>query len=285
MSLEHPADLLLAAIARTGTCACVGIDPAPDLMPAELASIGDSSTLLRTFSAAVIDASAGIVPAVKFQSACFERFGWQGVRELEQAMHKARSAGLIVILDAKRGDIGSTSAHYAAAAVNAGAHWITANGYLGTSGLEPFAAAGLGMFVLVRTSNPDSDEIQSNELAAPKVGSVAEHMASVVARLGSTRLGASGLSAVGAVVGATKPADGAALRRIMPDQFFLIPGYGAQGGTIDDIRTMRRPEAPGRGGILVNASRSVTYPKGDGPWAGRVRDAVKRLADDLRGVA
>jgi orotidine-5'-phosphate decarboxylase len=90
---------------------------------------------------------------------------------------------------------------------------------------------------------------------------------------------------VGAVVGATKPADGAALRRIMPDQFFLIPGYGAQGGTIDDIRTMRRPDAQGRGGILVNASRSVTYPKGDGPWARRVSDAVKRLADDLRGVA
>lgn len=286
------ADRLLDAIAKTGTCACVGIDPALELMPAELRVPGDELSTLRRFSQTMIDLSARVVPGVKFQSACYERFGSQGVAELERAIAVARDAGLFVILDAKRGDIGSTSAHYAAAVTRAGADAVTVNGYLGFSGVEPFVAAGLGVFVLVRTSNPDSDEIQARRLHVPPAGptsapgpTLAEHMAAIVARLGAASTGAHGLSSVGAVVGATKLADAAALRAIMPGQFFLIPGYGAQGGTIEAIRSMRRDDSPGRGGILVNASRSVSYPPGDAPWADRVRKAVSAFADEFRGLA
>lgn len=286
---NSPADRLLAAIGKTGTCACVGIDPVLELMPAELRTSGDELAALRLFSRTMIDLSAGIVPAVKFQSACFERFGSQGVAELERAIGVARAAGLFVILDAKRGDIGSTSAHYAASVTRAGADAVTVNGYLGFSGVEPFVAAGLGVFVLVRTSNPDSDEIQGQRLHAPGASSpgptLAEHMAAMVARLGASAMGAGGLSSVGAVVGATKLADAAALRAIMPGQFFLIPGYGAQGGTIEAIRSMRREDGPGRGGILVNASRSVSYPSGEGAWPDRVRKSIAALADEFRGLA
>src|SRR5262249_2518895 len=134
-----------------------------------------------------------------------------------------------------------------------GADALTVSGYLGPDTIEPFLKPGHGAFVLVRTSNPGSDAVQSLPLADGRT--IAEMMADHVAALGATRRGKRGLSDVGAVVGATKAADAASLRKRMPDQIFLVPGYGAQGGRLDDVRPMLRPGArwPGDSGVLVTA--------------------------------
>jgi len=277
-------DLLAHAIDRVGSPVCVGLDPVLEMLPAELrARHHEPIAAIDEFSREVLKAIAGVVPAVKFQSACFERYGSRGVAVLEDRCAEAARLGLVVILDAKRGDIGISAAHYAAAAKRLHAHAITVSGYLGPSGVEPFLDAGLGVFVLVRTSNPDSDTVQSHPLADGRT--VATMMADHVATLGATRLGECGLSNVGAVVGATKSAEAAALRRRMPRQVFLIPGYGAQGGTADDIRAMARSESttPASSGILVTASRSVIYAEsGASPWTEAVRGATAAMASSIR---
>ncbi|MBY0113239.1 MAG: orotidine-5'-phosphate decarboxylase [Phycisphaerales bacterium] len=278
------ADLLVQAISSKGSPVCVGLDPALEQLP-EATRRDDPVEAIEMFSRGVIDAVAPHVPAIKFQSACYERHGWRGMRVLESCMHHARNLGLVVVLDAKRGDIGISSNHYAAAAAGAGAHFVTVNGYLGLSGVEPFLNAGLGVFVLVRTSNPDSAAVQSEKLASG--ATVAEHMAGLVHTLGVAHIGAAGLSAVGAVVGATQSREAGALRALMPDQIFLIPGYGAQGGTADDIRVMRRAsQPPEKSGVLVTASRSVIYAKAtEGQhWLEAVGTAAKNLAHEIRDV-
>lgn len=276
--MSHFADRLAAAIARVGSPVCVGLDPVLDALPAEVrARHHEPLGAIAEFSSGVLRAVAAHVPAVKLQAACYERYGARGVAVLEQTIQDAVGLGLAVVLDAKRGDIGISASHYAAAAARTGAHAITVSGYLGPSGITPFLDAGLGVFVLVRTSNPDSDAVQSAPLADGR--RVAELMADLVAGLGRTRVGACGLSDVGAVVGATKSRDGAALRARMPEQIFLVPGYGAQGGTAEDVRALCRPDGSG---VLVTASRSIIYPgAGDGPWDRRVQAAAASLAREV----
>jgi orotidine-5'-phosphate decarboxylase len=191
-----------------------------------------------------------------------------------------------VILDAKRGDIGLSARHYAAAAF-APCHgapapqWITINGYLGADGMRPFLASGHGAFALVRTSNPGGTVLQAQRLADGRT--VAECLAGIVAELGREHLGASGYSTLGAVVGATQRAELEGLRRVMPQQIFLVPGYGAQGGTAEDVAACFHDR--GRGAI-VTASRSVIYAEApDGDWPRAVRDAARRLADEVGAVA
>jgi orotidine-5'-phosphate decarboxylase len=277
------ADTLADAIDRLENPACVGIDPMPDRFPAAIA--GSDLERTRAFCFAVIDAVAGVVPAVKPQSAMFERHGPEGVALLENVCHRARDAGLIVVLDAKRGDIGSTAAHYAAAAVRTRAHAITVNAYLGLSGIEPFLDAGLGVYALVRTSNPDSDAIQAKRLQGG--ATVAEHIAALLHDLGAKHIGKRGTSAVGAVVGATKAAgDGQALRAAMPNTPFLIPGVGAQGGTADDVRPLLRSASnastPGERAVLVNASRSVLYGDDTPDWPQAIHDRAEHFAQTLK---
>lgn len=274
------ADRLDAAIARFGSPACVGLDPVLDNIPAEVrARHHEPLGAVREFCHGVVRAVSDVVPALKPQSACFERFGPQGFALLEEITAEAVARGMVVVWDAKRGDIGTTSAHYAASGARIGAHAVTVNGYLGRSGIAPFLERRLGVFVLVRTSNPDSDELQGLRLADGRT--VAHAMADMVASIGAPLKGACGLSAVGAVVGATKAAEARELRERMPDQYFLIPGYGAQGGTAEDIRGMLRTD--GRG-VLVTASRSVIYAKGGGEWTANVRGAAEQLAAELRAV-
>ncbi|HYE02463.1 MAG TPA: orotidine-5'-phosphate decarboxylase, partial [Phycisphaerales bacterium] len=218
------ADRLAEAVARAGSPACVGLDPVLERLPEEVrGAYADPGQALVAFSRGVIDAVAGIVPAVKFQSACYERHDL--ARELRGLVLEARAAGLLVVLDAKRGDIGISAEHYAHAAFSGpgGADALTVSGYLGPDALAPFLVDGHGLFVLVRTSNPGSDQVQSLRLEGGR--SVAEMMAGHVRRLGAERVGSAGLSDVGAVVGATKAADAAALRELMPEQVFLVPGY------------------------------------------------------------
>ena len=307
-------DRLCDAIERLGTPACVGLDPVLERLPVPTKDTNGrpigAADRIEAFCAGVIEAVAGVVPIVKPQSACFERFGQAGVGVLKRTIQLARQRGLIVILDAKRGDIGTTAEHYAAAAFGAGssanaapgaaarsgldADAITLSGYMGMETVEPFLSAGglgageggRGVFVLVRTSNPGSDSIQAQRLADGRT--VAELMADEVAALGRAggRVGASGWSCVGAVVGATKSGEGAVLRKRMPEQMFLVPGFGAQGGTIEDIRPMLRGTGSVREwGVVVNASRSVLYPgETGGDWKRHVRDAAARFAEELRGL-
>ncbi len=293
-------DRLAAAVDRTGTVACVGIDPVvekfvPDMKPPNPADHGAAAGSIRRFCDGVIDAVREHVPIVKFQGACFERYGEHGVIALRQSIIHARQAGLLVLLDAKRGDIGISAEHYAAAVFDgpAAADAVTYSGYLGADTIEPMLRPGKGVFVLVRTSNPGSDAFQSLQLADGR--SVAEAMADVVHGLGATRRGGggTGLSDVGAVVGATKSAEAAALRTRMPETMFLIPGYGAQGGTIEDIRPALRPErhagSPSTFGVLVTASRSVIYPQlpkgaASANWRLAVSAAARGLVGELSAL-
>ncbi|MCI1649704.1 MAG: orotidine-5'-phosphate decarboxylase [Bifidobacterium tibiigranuli] len=229
------------------------------------------------FNRAVIDAVADIVPAVKVQVAMYEALGPAGIDAYTMTCEYAQQQGLYVIGDIKRGDIGSTAAAYAQhlsglpqtaipsadSAHKDGSYddlWhedaVTVNPYLGADGITPFVDAAKqtdkGIFVLVRTSNPSSKDIQELELASGE--RFYEHVADLVSNWGSDSLGAEGYSRVGAVVGATHPQEGQALRERMPHTFFLVPGFGAQGGTAQDVAGMF--DADGSGAI-VNSSRGI----------------------------
>ncbi len=282
----HAADALDARIARTGSIACVGLDPRPDLLPPALvqrhrgAGAAGVAAAFLDANRRVIDAVADHCAAVKPQAACYEAYGVAGWEALEATVRHAADAGVPVILDAKRGDIGSTAGHYGQMAFGGapgfdgdafagmGADWLTVNGYLGADGVEPVLAAGGGAFVLVKTSNPGSGELQ--DLALADGGTVADRMAERVAEWGADRRGACGLSDVGAVVGATYPGHAAALRDRMPDTIFLVPGYGAQGASAEDAVAGIRPD--GRG-VLVSSSRGIT-----GAWREAGTDDVGAAA-------
>jgi orotidine-5'-phosphate decarboxylase len=280
-AVTHASDRLLARVARVGAPVCVGLDPVVEKLPAALrpSAVGDdaASAAIEAFSVAVLDAVAGRVPAVKVQAACYERHGVPGVAALARVLaHAARLDAFEVILDFKRGDIGVSADHYAASARGPfAADWTTINGYLGSDGILPFLGGGRGAFALVRTSNPSGDALQSLRLADGRT--VAEAVGDLVAATGAAHVGQHGFSDLGAVVGATKRADAAALRARMPQQVFLVPGFGAQGGGVDDVLPCFRGD--GRG-ALVTASRSVIYAfdPADRAWT----DGVRRGADELR---
>lgn len=296
----HPADRLLATSRATGSVACVGFDPRPNLIPTVIAEQSHSqlgstrhavADAFARWGEALIPAIAGRCCAIKPQVACYEAYGAPGIAALERTILAANAAGIPVIVDAKRGDIGSTADHYAQAWVahapsfdgtplpGLGADWITVNAYLGSDGVEPFAAAGKGVFVLVRTSNPSAKDLQERRLDD---GLVYEAMGRLVHTWGAARRGASGLSALGAVVGATAPAQAQALRGLMPDTIFLVPGYGAQGGTAADALAGRRADGTG---VVVNASRSImsAWTGKPGDWREACVAALAAMNADLNG--
>lgn len=292
----HFADRLADAMDLVQSFACIGLDPVLERLPETLRTRNmEPIQAIDEFCRGVIQAVAGLVPIIKPQSACFERYGPAGLMVLRGLTRFAHEHGLLVLLDAKRGDIGVTAEHYATAsfgpdsAADYAADAITLSGYMGPDTIEPFLKSSeRGAFVLVRTSNPGSDAVQGLKLADGRT--VAESMADLVHELGRSRIGSSGLSCVGAVVGATKSADAASLRAHMPDTIFLIPGYGAQGGTLDDLRPCIRPKRAGSAssaGILVNASRSVLYPKNldaASAWQDAIRSSAMQLVQELRSV-
>lgn len=280
----HPSDRLARAMEIAGSPACVGLDPVLTQLPREVRE-GASSEIdaIERFCIGVLEAVVGVVGVVKPQAACFERYGAVGYAVLERVVAHARRLGFVVILDAKRGDIGSSAEHYAAGARSMGADWITVSPYMGPSTIEPFLEAGLGVFALCRTSNPDSDRLQTLDTGGM---TVAERTAEMIAEMGASHCGGSGLSVLGAVVGATKSAeDGARLRARMPNQILLVPGVGAQGGTAAEVIPLARPGhgTPGTVGVVVNASRSVLYPKRvpGQAWLGAVRQAADQFAGSL----
>ncbi|HXO40832.1 MAG TPA: orotidine-5'-phosphate decarboxylase [Thermoanaerobaculia bacterium] len=272
-------DRLIAAIRAKRSPCVVGLDPRLETMPrflvdeaAALPRDEAAYAILAGFGRAVVDAVAEHVPAVKVQSAFYELLGVPGLRALLETVRAARAAGLLVILDAKRGDIASTAAAYAEALLGEldwrgearptfGADAATVSPYLGGDSLEPWVDVcrrhGKGIFVLARTSNQGSADLQGLPLAGG--GTVDERVASMVDRLGEGLVGATGYSSVGAVVGATFPADAARLRQLMPRAIFLLPGYGAQGGGVEGLAACFDRDGLG---AVVSASRSVTYPQG-----------------------
>lgn len=297
--MEHFADRLQAAIEKKGGPVCVGIDPVYERLPAAVTDGHPADFEGRLWASTefvldVMNAVAEHVPCVKLQSACFERYGWRGVKNFELAIEAAYKRGLLVIADVKRGDIGTSAAHYAAATLaqpspERAADAVTINSYLGRDGIEPFVKAaaehGKGVFALVRTSNPGGDALQTLRLAEGQgvSGTVAEAVGGMVAEIGEGEgcVGACGYSLLGAVVGATKPTDAASLRERMPRQWFLVPGFGAQGGSAEDVKACF--DADGRG-ALVTASRSITYAfEKEGVEAGASwMDAVERAAVEMK---
>ncbi len=266
--MQHFADRLLEAVKRKGSPICVGLDPVLERLPASLRVAADANIdarvqAIQTFCLGVIDAVAPQVAIIKPQSACFERYGWRGVRVLENIIQHAQQADLLVLLDGKRGDIGISSEHYAAGLLAGGgevigADALTVNAYLGADGLEPFIKAaathGKGLFALVRTSNPGGDALQALPLHDGRT--VAQAVAQIIVQCGATVTGSSGYSLLGAVVGATKASEAAQLRKLMPQQWFLVPGFGAQGGTADDVRACFNRDGLG---AIITASRSILY--------------------------
>jgi orotidine-5'-phosphate decarboxylase len=282
----HAADHLVARVAEVGAATCVGLDPVLERLPAALRPAGASddaacASAIEAFSVGVIDAVHESCAAVKIQAACFERYGAAGDAAMARVLAHARASGLAVVYDAKRGDIGISAEHYAHGARAFGAHWTTINAYLGADGIVPFLAGGQGAFALVRTSNPSGDALQTLPLADGRT--IAEAVADLVSKLGESSVGASGFSALGAVVGATKRAEIASLRARMPRAIFLVPGYGAQGGTADDVRAAF---TRGNQGALITASRSVIYPaaSGSGDWRDAIRAAAVQFAGEIRAI-
>ena len=274
----HPADRLLDAIDLIGSPVCVGLDPVVEKLPHSLRSLS-AIAAISAFSIGVVKALKGIVPCVKVQSACYERFGPDGMRVLAETITAAGEAGLVTILDGKRGDIGISAEHYSSAMYEQyGADWSTVNAYLGMDGVTPFLAHG-GAFALVRTSNPGSDALQSIQTVHGI--SIAESVAKLVAETGKSSVGVRGFSSLGAVVGATKAREAASLRTLMPQQIFLVPGFGAQGGTVEDVRPCFHQD--GRGAI-VTASRSVIFATSDNPadWISPIQRAAESFAEEIR---
>jgi orotidine-5'-phosphate decarboxylase len=284
------ADRLAEAVARRRSQLVVGLDPRVDLLPMELrgeAVLGRAAaaSAVTRFCKGIVDAVAPYVVAAKPQSAFFEALGADGVRAFEEVCAHVRSAGLLVIADAKRGDIGSTARAYAETFLSPRedgeplADAVTASPFLGGDSVEPFLAAcrrqGAGVFFLVRTSNPGASEVQDLTLSDGRP--LWQYVAGLVHEWGSPLVGEAGLSSVGAVVGATHPRAVSEARRLMPQTPILLPGIGAQGATPADVA---RAFTSGPASALVTASRSVIYAFRDTEedWRTAAAGQAQRLA-------
>ena len=306
----HFADRLCAAIDAKGSAVVVGLDPRPESLPPHLltdcrAAYGDTTQAvaeaLWRFNRGIIDAVHDVVPAVKPQLAFYERYGVAGLQAYTRTSQYAREAGLLVIADAKRNDIGSTASAYAeaflgtphvfgqAAAGDFAADALTVNPFLGRDGIQPFVDCaqqhGRGLFVLVKTSNPSAGDLQDLRIDGQPLY---EHLGRQVETWGESSRGQSGYSAVGAVVGATWPEQAARLRALMPHTLFLVPGYGAQGATAVNVACCF--DARGHGAV-VNASRSIIFAwraesnarrYGESEYGAAAREAAQHMRDDIR---
>ena len=273
----------------------------PHLLKAAVEQYGETrraaAEAIWTFNRGLMDALCDVVPAVKPQSAYYEALGWEGMEVLERTIRYAKEKGFFVIADIKRGDIGTTAAAYAEAWLGETSvgetkvrafdvDCVTVNGYMGSDAVQPFLdlckAEDKCLFVLVKTSNPSSGELQ-DMVAGDRV--VYKVMGDLTSRWGKGTEGSKyGFTAAGAVVGATYPAEVRELRRRLEHTFFLVPGYGAQGGTAEDVRYAFNEL--GRGAI-VNSSRGIFYAwnktgKNGMDYQEAARAAAEAMRDDLK---
>jgi orotidine-5'-phosphate decarboxylase len=299
----HFVDRLFTAIRRVENPVVVGIDPRPDELPGgfldrfppDRAGIAEA---MRRFGCDVIDVVAPLVAAVKFQCAFFEAYGPEGVAALHATASYAHEKKLVVIIDGKRNDIGSTAEAYARGYLGkvpiGGAFepsWqadaLTVNPYFGTDGISPFIKVATrehkGIFVLVRTSNSSAGELQDLVCDGKPLY---RHVAARLVRWAEPHRGEHGYSLVGAVVGATRPEQLAELRQVLPGILFLVPGYGTQGGTARDIAAAFDDNGLG---ALVNNSRGITFAyerpayhaRFGADWQSAIAQAVQDMIDDL----
>ena len=290
-------DTLIEGIETCKNPTCVGLDTQlahlPEGFAGEVKNFEDAANALVRYNRAIVDALAGVVPSAKVQVAYYEMYGVPGMRAFHEAIEYAKSKGLVVIADCKRNDIGATAGAYANAYLGETplgeghdaafpVDFVTVNAYLGIDGVKPFLEAGKvrggGIFALVKTSNPSGGQLQDLKIGDRTVYEV---MGDLVSEWGEDSIGKYGYSSVGAVVGATYPEQGAALRKRLPHTFFLVPGYGAQGATGKDLRGCF--DANGRGAV-VNASRSIltAWKKQPGvDFAQAARNEAIRMRDDI----
>ena len=270
--MKNAIDILIDKIKETNNPTVMGLDPRYDMLPECVrnkydASLEGACEAILEYNKALIDATCDIVPAVKPQVAFYEMFGIEGMRVFNETCKYAKEKGMVVIADCKRGDIGSTAQGYSNAFLGKtpigenevdifNVDFVTVNPYMGTDCVKPFVddckKYNKGIFVLVKTSNKSSGELQDLVLENGK--KICETVAELVNEWGKDLVGEYGYSSVSSVVGATYPEQLEELRKIMPTSYFLIPGYGAQGGKASDIALGF--DNNGLGGI-VNASRSL----------------------------
>jgi orotidine-5'-phosphate decarboxylase len=298
---QHYTDQLSAAVRRLASPVVVGLDPRWEQLPAPLRGEGGASfekqaEAFETFCNGVVDVVASLVPAVKIQAAFFEELGPLGMAAMASVVDHAHERGLLVILDGKRNDIGSTAVAYARGYLGREksawhADALTISPYLGDDSLTPFVEVaterGAGLYVLVKTSNPGSAMLQDLVADGKKLyRRVGKH----VELLATETAGECGYGSVGAVVGATYPEQLAELRSAMPHTWFLVPGFGSQGGTAADVAAAF--DDHGRGAI-VNNSRGILFAHsrreyaerfGDAKWQEAVDAATREMIDQLRGA-
>ena len=285
-------DRLIERIIELQNPTCVGLDTSFDYLPDDMRAgakdFSDVAERIFYFNKKLVDTLCDIVPSVKVQIAYYEMYGVEGMKAFAETLAYASKKGMYVMTDAKRNDIGATAECYAKAYlgktfVNGASEtafdsdFLTVNGYLGSDGIVPFLKwmkeRDKGIFVLVKTSNPSSGELQDMRLSDGKT--VYEYMGQLVEEWGKNCRGKYGYSDVGAVVGATHPAQAEILRKQMPHTFFLIPGYGAQGGTARDLKVCF--DADGMGGI-VNSSRGILCAYRQEKYNGKSYSEAARLA-------
>lgn len=283
------ADRLMERVRTLGPL-CVGVDPHPALLPSLFGPPGPEAA--ASWGLALVERCAGRVAILKPQAGLFERWGARGLAALEQVCAAARKADMLVLLDAKRGDIGTTAEGYAEGylgeASSCPCDAITVNPYMGVDTLEPFVTvaerAGKGVVVLARTSNPGAKDFQALLVdGEPLYLRVARALQPMIRRL----RGASGWSGLMLVAGATGPADARRLREAAGEALFLVPGYGAQGGgAADAVAGFIRKDAGLEGGV-VSASRSVASPEGAlgaaavDVWEGLIDSAISAAQAEL----
>ncbi|MCE9553454.1 MAG: orotidine-5'-phosphate decarboxylase [Planctomycetes bacterium] len=301
ITVSHFADRLSAAVGRCGNPVLVGLDPRWEQLPALLregidpGSLQQRSVAYTRFCCGVIDVVAPLVSGVKPQAAFFEELGPAGMQALWDVIAYARKRGLLVVLDGKRNDIGTTAAAYAAAYLGAdeaspwGADALTVSPYLGDDSLTPFVDVakqrGAGIFVLVKTSNPGGKTFQDLMTGDRPLY---EHVAALVESQSGQTLGACGYGTVGAVVGATYPEQLRKLRALMPRTWLLVPGFGAQGGSAADVAGAFDERGMG---AIVNNSRGIIFAHarpeyrdrfGPSRWQQAVEAATREMVDQLR---
>ncbi|MCL2253510.1 MAG: orotidine-5'-phosphate decarboxylase [Lachnospiraceae bacterium] len=302
---------LVAKIKKTGAPIVVGLDPMLKFIPAHILknafaehgeTLAGAGEAIWQYNKAIIDHIYDLIPSVKPQIAMYEQFGIEGLKAFHKTTAYSKEKGLVVIGDIKRGDIGSTSEAYAAAhlgKVKVGDNFfapfaedfVTVNPYLGSDGVKPFIDVAVkenkGLFVLVKTSNPSSGEFQDKLIDGKPLY---EHVAKKVAEWGKDYIDAeTGYSTIGAVVGATYPEQGKELRKIMPNAYILVPGYGAQGGSAKDLAYFFNDDGLG---AIINSSRGIIlayqeekYAKfGSEGFAEASRAAVIDMIEDIRTV-
>lgn len=307
---KHFADRLVSAIKAKKNPVCVGLDPRLKSIPEfiqkrHIAQYGETlaaaANAILEFNKGIIDSVCDLVPIVKPQIAFYEQYGFSGFWAFEETCKYAQSKGLLVIADAKCNDIGSTAEGYANAFLgevelfngkisSIDVDAITVNPYLGYDGIKPFADVcrkyGKGMFVLLKTSNPSSGDLQDQVLDEKMTNY--ELMAHLIESWGVDDVGESGYSFMGAVVGATYPAQAQVIRKLLPTAIFLVPGYGAQGGGAKDVMPCFNRDGLG---AIVNSSRGITFAYQAEKYAGiykpeayaeAARAATLEMIEDLK---